>query len=230
MHKEEGLSFKNVITFNLDEYVVDKNKNPDFYSKYESYHGFMQEHLFKHIDIKPENINVPDGMATDLNKECREYEKKIKDAGGIDLQLVGIGVNGHIGFCEPGSPLNGQTSVVNLAQKTVDVNNKKFGFAAPQALSMGLGTVADAREILLIATGESKAPIIENLGSTAIPNPYNIPRLVEMGESVENMVNEPVKNNPSIVLKLHKNVTAYVDEAAAGKMLDRYSKIAVASR
>jgi glucosamine-6-phosphate deaminase len=203
MHKEEGLSFKNVITFNLDEYVVDRREHPDFYKDPKSYHGFMQHHLFDHVDIRPGNVHVPDGMAGDLAQECRDYERAIKKAGGIDIQLLGVGQNGHLGFCEPGSPLNGRTSVVKLDPETVDINAKKFGFAAPKAISMGLGTIYEAKELLLVASGPEKTPIMK---STA------------RGVVSEKTVDD-VKKNPALMLHYHGKASAIVDKAAGEQML-----------
>ena len=216
MHQKGEIDFSKVTTFNLDEYVVDKKEQPDFYQKYESYHGFMEEHLFKHITqgpnaMKRENIHVPNGMADDLQQECRDYEKAIKDAGGIDLQLVGIGKNGHIGFCEPGSPVDGRTSVVTLKQDTVDENTNKFGFAAPQAISMGLGTVMDAKEVLLIADGPKKAPVLKFTGRHVARHATE--------ENFEAKKAAEVAENPSMILSYHPNAHAIIDEKAAGLML-----------
>ena len=110
LHKEEGLSFKNVVTFNLDEYYPMKKENN------QSYHYFMHQHLFNHIDIKPENINIPDGTIAieNLNQYCVDYEMKIKNAGGLDFQLLGIGRTGHVGFNEPGSHINSGTRIITL--------------------------------------------------------------------------------------------------------------------
>lgn len=209
MYKRKEVDFANVTTFNLDEYVVNGKEHPDFYKSDQSYHGFMDKHLFNHVNIKRENIHVPNGMATDLAKECADYEAAIKKAGGIDLQLVGIGENGHLGFCEPGSPLNARTSVVNLKKETVAVNTAKFGFAAPQALSMGLGTIYDAKEILLIANSATKAPILKNTGR-------HVPWLGTEADITDKM-DMTVKSNPSLMLHYHKNASAIVTaDAAAG--------------
>lgn len=225
MHKEKKVSFENVVTFNLDEYVVDKDQHPGFYNKDISYHGFMDKHLFNHVNIKPENIHVLHGMAEDKDAECRRFEQLIKQEGGIDLQLVGIGENGHLGFCEPNSPLNGRTSEVKLTQQTIDVNRQKFDFAAETALSMGLGTINEAKEILLIANGAKKAPIIGDLASgIAVANSANHAELTLDDPETARTLAQHRKNNPAMLLKYHSNATAIVDEAAAGQMLDRYKQ------
>lgn len=215
MHREEGLSFYNVVTFNLDEYVVDKNAHPDFYERYESYHGFMREHLFRHVDIAPENIHIPDGMADDLEKECKDYERKIQEAGGIDLQLVGIGRNGHIGFNEPGSPLSGSTAIVDLDPETIAVNVEKFGFASPRAITMGLGTIMKAKQIVLVAAGDTKTEALHDMAhAVSIPHAE--------GWSVEQHrrnIDKDIEGNPSRVLKYHSDVEAIVDRTAGASIL-----------
>jgi len=158
MHKEEGLSFSNVVTFNLDEYYpMDKHN-------IQSYHYFMHEHLFDHIDILPENINVPDGKVSskDLYQYCIDYEMKIKTYGGLDFQLLGIGRTGHIGFNEPGSHLNSGTRNITLDHITrVDAAPSFLGIdnVPRKAITMGIGTVRKAKRIVLLAWGVNKAEI-----------------------------------------------------------------------
>lgn len=159
LHKKENLSFKNVVCFNLDEYLP---MDPD---DVQSYYYFMHEHLFNHIDIKPENINIPKG---NLNLEesiifCNEYEEKIKKFGGIDFQLLGIGRTGHIGFNEPGSHLNSTTRIVTLDHVTrVDAAGSFLGIGnvPKKAITMGISTVFEAKRIVLLAWGQNKAEII----------------------------------------------------------------------
>lgn len=160
MHKEQGLSFKNVITFNLDEYF------PMQTNELQSYHRFMHEHLFNHIDIPKENINIPDGTLdiADVNQHCQDYEQKIKDAGGIDIQILGIGRTGHIGFNEPGSSKNSRTRLITLDLVTrMDAASDFYGEenVPRRAITMGVGTIIEARRVILIAFGEHKAPTVK---------------------------------------------------------------------
>jgi glucosamine-6-phosphate deaminase len=149
------LSFKYVKTFNMDEYVGIPRDHP------ESYHSFMWNYLFKHIDIEPKNAHILDGNAADLKKECDNFERLIKDAGGIELFIGGIGPDGHIAFNEPGSSLVSRTRVKTLALDTIQANAKFFGGkiedVPKQALTVGVGTVMDAREVLILITGAHKA-------------------------------------------------------------------------
>ncbi len=149
------LSFRNVITFNMDEYVGLPEDHP------ESYHSFMHHNLFDHIDIKPENIHILDGNAPDTVIECAKYEQAIEDAGGFDLFLGGVGEDGHIAFNEPFSPLCSRTRVVTLTQDTREVNARFFGGdpnAVPaRALTVGVATVLSSREVLILAFGPRKA-------------------------------------------------------------------------
>jgi len=160
MHKEEGLSFKNVVTFNLDEYYPIEN------DALQSYNRFMHVHLFDHIDIDPANIHIPNGEIPKerIKAHCLEYEKMIEEAGGIDLQILGIGNNGHIGFNEPGDDLPVRTHRVRLMESTRRDNAMLFdndpSRVPAEALSMGIGTILRARRIVLVATGEKKAECI----------------------------------------------------------------------
>ncbi|MBB2150334.1 glucosamine-6-phosphate deaminase [Pedobacter gandavensis] len=160
MHKEEGLSFKNVITFNLDEYYP---MQPD---AAQSYVSFMNDHLFDHIDIEKENVNIPDGTLKleDIPAFCLAYEKKITEVGGLDIQILGIGRTGHIGFNEPGSAPNSGTRLVTLDDLTRRDAARDFGgktFVPTKAITMGIGTIFKAREIILMAWNQKKASIIK---------------------------------------------------------------------
>ena len=153
--KAGELSFRNVVTFNMDEYVGLPAEHP------ESYHAFMWENLFKHIDIPPQNVHILDGMAEDLQAECDSYEAKIVKYGGIELFLGGIGSDGHIAFNEPGSSLHSRTRVKTLAYDTILANARFFNGDVSKvprsAVTVGVGTVMDAREVLIIITGAHKA-------------------------------------------------------------------------
>ncbi|MFZ9661628.1 MAG: glucosamine-6-phosphate deaminase, partial [Chitinophagaceae bacterium] len=191
MHKEDGLSFRNVITFNLDEYYPMKKEN------HHSYHHFMHEHLFNHIDIKPENINIPDGTIPidALKQYCIDYENKIEEAGGIDYQILGIGLNGHIGFNEPGSGRHSMTRLVALDNTTRLANAYEFSSISqvPRlAITVGINTILKAKRIVLLAWGSRKAPVIY--------------------QSVEGKVTDLV---PASFLQEHQNCTFVLDEGAA---------------
>ncbi|CAL1297127.1 unnamed protein product [Larinioides sclopetarius] len=154
-YKEGSVSFKYVKTFNMDEYVGLPRDHP------ESYHSFMWNNFFKHIDIQPQNVNLLDGNASDLNAECESYEKKIVEAGGIDLFMGGIGPDGHIAFNEPGSSLASRTRLKTLAVDTIEANARFFGNdltkVPHEALTVGVGTVMAAREVMVLITGSHKA-------------------------------------------------------------------------
>jgi glucosamine-6-phosphate deaminase len=155
LHKEGKISFKNVITFNMDEYVKIPEDHP------ESYHSFMAKNFFDHIDIPKNQINILNGNAKDLEKECADYEKRIKEAGGIELFLGGIGPDGHIAFNEPGSSLESRTRIKTLTYDTILANSRFFdndiNKVPKQALTVGVGTVMDAREVILVVNGYKKA-------------------------------------------------------------------------
>jgi glucosamine-6-phosphate deaminase len=157
MHREGRLDFSRVVTFNLDEYV---GLSPDHD---QSYRYFMDMNLFDQVNIPKENTHLPDGMASDLDAMCAAYEEAIRQAGGIDLQLLGIGGNGHIAFNEPGSPRDSRTRVVDLTADTIRDNSRFFANESEvprKAVSMGIASVLDAREIVLIADGAHKAEAI----------------------------------------------------------------------
>src|SRR5690606_38738442 len=160
LHQEEGLSFKNVVTFNLDEYYPMKPDAP------QSYVTFMNKHLFDHIDIPKEHINIPDGTLPEdaIHAYCESYEQKISSFGGIDIQLLGIGRTGHIGFNEPGSAPNSGTRLVVLDDLTRRDASRDFGGkenVPTKALTMGVGTIFKAKEIVLMAWNEKKADIVK---------------------------------------------------------------------
>ena len=155
LHREGGVSFANVITFNMDEYVGLPEDHP------ESYRSFMWKNLFSHIDITKEHVNILNGNAPDLEAECSGYEEKIKACGGIDLFLGGIGADGHIAFNEPGSSLASRTRIKTLTQDTRIANSRFFDNDPDKvpklALTVGVATVMDAREVVIVATGHSKS-------------------------------------------------------------------------
>ncbi len=191
MHKEEGLSFKNVITFNLDQYY------PMEKDALQSYHYFMRKNLFEHTDINPENYHLPDGLiAKDKVKEhCINYEKQIEAAGGLDLQILGIGVNGHIGFNEPGSGMYSKTRLVTLDNSTRIANAYDFGNMSDvprMAITMGISTILKSKKIILMAWGQTKAPVIQ--------------KAVELDDT---------EDIPASLLQNHDDCTFVMDEAAA---------------
>jgi glucosamine-6-phosphate deaminase len=168
MYKEKGLDFSNIKTFNLDEYYgigIDLNKP---YDKDQSYSRFMYEELFNHINIDKTNIHIPDGLTCEPEKYCHQYEQEIKKAGGIDLQLLGIGRDGHLAFNEPGSSLASRTRIQALTKQTIHDNYESFYKKAgikkedmPHfALTMGIGTILESRHALMIARGRDKAKIV----------------------------------------------------------------------
>lgn len=186
--KINGTSYKNVTSVNLDEYVGMDPEDPN------SYHYFMRKNLFDHINMVNENVHVPNGVANNLDEECIRYEQGIKELGGIDLQLLGIGENGHIGFNEPGTPFSSRTHIVTLSENTRKANSRFFASiedVPKQAITMGIATILDSREILLLASGEKKAKAVA--------------RLVKQGIS---------EDFPASSLKQHKNVTIIADQDA----------------
>lgn len=194
MHKEEGLSFKNVITFNLDEYY------PINKDAIQSYNRFMYNNLFKHVDIDPNNINIPDGEINkdDIKDACRKYEQKIEKVGGIDLQILGIGNNGHIGFNEPGSGIYTKTRLINLDNSTRLANAYEFANISEvprMAITMGISTILKSKQVILMAWGVSKANAVK--------------------KAVEEDETETV---PASFLQNHDKVTFVVDEAAASEL------------
>lgn len=194
LHKEEGLSFKNVITFNLDEYLPMERESVH------SYWYFMHHHLFDHIDIDPSNVHIPDGRLKEeeIPAFCDKYEQAIKDAGGIDLQILGIGRTGHIGFNEPGSTLQSKTRKVTLSELTLKDASAEFGGienVPHKAITMGVGTVMSARRVILFAWGEKKSPIIK--------------------KAIEGPISDAI---PATFLQEHPNCTFILDKAAASEL------------
>ena len=155
LHKAGEVSFKHVVTFNMDEYVGLPKEHP------ESYHTFMHENLFNHIDILPENVNLLNGMAEDVDAECERYEAKMKSYGKVHLFIGGVGVDGHIAFNEPASSLSSRTRIKTLTEDTLIANSRFFNNDVNQvpkfALTVGVGTLLDAEEILILVTGHNKA-------------------------------------------------------------------------
>lgn len=154
MYREGSLDFSRVVTFNLDEYVGLSPGHPS------SYHHFMWENLFSQINIRPESVHFPNGLAADLQAHCQDYEQEIEKAGGIDIQVLGIGVNGHIGYNEPTSSLSSRTRIEILTEQTRKSNAVFFGSKDEvpfKAITMGIGTILEARICLLMAFGQKKA-------------------------------------------------------------------------
>ncbi len=175
LYKEGKVSFQNVITFNMDEYVGIPETHP------ESYHYFMQSNLFSHVDMKPENINILNGNAEDLEKECEEYEAKIEAAGGIDLFLGGIGPDGHIAFNEPGSSLSSKTRIKTLTYDTILANSRFFdndiNKVPKTALTVGVGTVMDSKEVLIIINGYKKARALQMVVESGVNHMWTVSAL-----------------------------------------------------
>lgn len=194
LHKEEGLSFKNVVSFNLDEYYpIDRDAM-------QSYYNFMHRYLFNHVDIDPANIHLPDGELPkdEIKKHCLDYEQMIQDAGGIDLQILGIGNNGHIGFNEPGSGLYSKTRMVTLDTSTRLANAYEFANISevPRlAITVGISTIMKARQIVLMAWGPGKAPVIQKACEE-----------------------DDTEQLPASLLQNHDEVRFVIDESASGEL------------
>ncbi|WP_155593985.1 glucosamine-6-phosphate deaminase [Lysinibacillus cavernae] len=174
-HQAGRLSFKDVQTFNLDEYVGLEQASPA------SYWTFMHENLFNFVDILTENIHLPNGKSEDLAAECVAYDGRIEEAGGIDLQLLGIGVNGHIGFNEPGTPFDATTNIVELTESTRTENAVYFDNLSEvptHAITMGIQSIMKAKEIVLIAFGEKKLDAIEKLKSGHVTEDFPASQLL----------------------------------------------------
>ncbi|MBF0546100.1 MAG: glucosamine-6-phosphate deaminase [Candidatus Riflebacteria bacterium] len=194
-HKQEGLSFKKVSTFNLDEYVGLSPKDP------RSFNSYMSENLFKHIDISPEAINIPDGCAKDVLESCEAYERNIHNAGGIDLQVLGIGNDGHLAFNEPSSSLSSRTRIKTLTKVTRKANAESFGGednVPKHVITMGLGTIMETRSCLLLAFGKKKA------------------------EAVKAMIEGPITAScPASILQFHQHAIILLDSDAASLLTRR---------
>lgn len=187
-HNQNRTSYQHVSSFNLDEYIGLSGKHPN------SYYHYMNDHLFKHIDIDSENTHIPSGKAVDLQKECEAYDEKIRLHGGIDLQILGIGSNGHIGFNEPGTSFESNTHIVELAESTREANARYFNSideVPAQAITMGISSIMKSKEILLLVSGEAKQ--------------------VAMKKLVEGEISE---NFPASILNRHEHVTVIADQEA----------------
>lgn len=186
------LDFAEVSTVNLDEYKGLDHKND------QSYYYFMHQHLFSRVNIREENTHIPNGMEPDAQKECARYEALVRSMGGVDLQLLGIGHNGHIGFNEPAATFEKQTHCVDLSESTIEANKRFFASAADvprQAYTMGVGTIMQAKKILLIASGADKADIVARA-----------------------FYGEIHPEVPASILQMHPDVTLVADEAALAKV------------
>lgn len=189
-HQKNQTSYTNTSTFNLDEYVGLSGEHPN------SYRHYMNEKFFNHLNIKKTNTHIPRGDARDMLQECLDYEKKIAECGGIDLQILGIGSNGHIGFNEPGTSFNSNTHLVRLAPSTREANARYFESpekVPTKAITMGITTIMKSKEILLLISGERKREALSRL--------------------MDGEVNESF---PASILKNHRNVTIVADKAALG--------------
>lgn len=190
MYKNDKLDFSSIRTFNLDEYVSLPRENES------SYYTYMHNHLFDHVNLDPSNIHLMDGNVTNLTIERQRYDQLIVDEGGIDIQLLGVGVNGHIGFNEPDSTLKIDVHVTRLAKETINANSRYFNSITevPKfSLTMGIGSILRAKKIILIADGEHKANAIKDLFQTEVIDPQK----------------------PVTFLRLHPDVTVIIDEKAA---------------
>lgn len=186
------LDFSKVTTFNLDEYV---GLGPEHD---QSYRYFMQQQLFDHVNVARDRTHVPDGLASNIEAHVAEYENQISNAGGIDLQLLGIGNNGHIAFNEPGSPADSRTRLVDLTENTIEANSRFFKSAAEvprHAITMGIGTILESRQIVLMATGKAKAKVVQS----AIEGPA-----------------DPA--NPASLLQGHARLTFVLDPDSASEL------------
>ena len=192
LHREQRLDFSKITTFNLDEYV---GLGPE---DSHSYHHFMREHLFRHVNIAPERTHIPDGLARNIPASCARYEEEIKAAGGIDLQVLGIGADGHIGFNEPTSSLASRTRIKTLTAATRHANGRFFGGedkVPHHVITMGIGTIMEARQCLLLAFGEHKAQAVAG----AIEGPITA-------------------MNPASSLQLHPRIKVFLDSGAASML------------
>ena len=184
------VSYKDIITFNLDEYVGLPLEHP------ESYYSFMHTNLFNHVDIKEENIHIPSGLGDNIEEKCKEYDIAIEKAGGVDIQLLGIGADGHIGFNEPGTSFDSGTHVTGLAEQTIKDNARFFdndmSKVPTKAATQGIGTIMKAKNILLVANGKNKA------------------------QAIKDMIEGPIDTKcPASILQKHNSVVVVIDEEAA---------------
>src|SRR5690625_1272881 len=192
LYKQGGTTFKDTTTFNLDEYVGLSKDNP------QSYHYYMYHRFFKHIDIKDDHAHLPKGDAQNLKEECERYEQLIKDAGGVDLKLLGLGIIVHIAFNEPCTDFTSRTQVVDLTESTIEANSRFFERkedVPTQAVTMGIESILESDEIIMLVSGESKA------------------------DALSQVINGDITENcPATVLQKHKKVTVIADEAALQKV------------
>lgn len=192
MHRDEGLDLSRVTTFNLDEYFGLTREHS------QSFFRYIHENFLDHVNIKPENAHIPDGLSPDFARTCADYERAIRDAGGIDLQILGIGRTGHIGFNEPTSSLASRTRLKTLSDETINDNSKISGDIPTVAITMGIGTILEAKKILLLAFGHAKA------------------------EAIAKAIEGPITSSCSASsLQMHPSVTFLIDEAAASKLSHR---------
>lgn len=191
MYNKGEVDFSKITSFNLDEYYPISKTDP------QSYHYFMNVNFFDHVNIDKTRVNIPDGEALDVEHECARYEEKIAAAGGIDLQILGIGRNGHVGFNEPDANLNTKTHKTALTEDTKDANSRFFesGKVIEHALTMGISTILSSKKIIILANGKSKHSAISELLSDKITT-----------------------NNPSTILKVHPDVTLICDRDAYSDM------------
>lgn len=191
MHENDGLDFSKITTFNLDEYIGLASTHP------QSYHYFMWDKLFGHVNVSPSNVFIPEGILEDIDEFCRWYEAQIAQVGGIDLQILGIGANGHLAFNEPGSSLGSRTRIKTLADKTVSDNARFFGpdeQVPRHSITMGIGTIMESERLLMLASGEGKA------------------------DAVQAMIEGPITAMlPASILQLHRDATCVIDVAAGSK-------------
>ena len=187
--KRKEIDFSNVTTFNLDEYYKLERNNKS------SYYTYMMENFFEHINVPMEQVHIPNGITENIYQDCLQYEQKIAHAGGIDLQVLGIGANGHIGFNEPSHKLDIITHLVSLTQETIRDNSRFFESkddVPTRAITMGMGTIMRARKIILLANGENKAEAIKNMTNGYINTQF-----------------------PSSILQVHRDMTLILDRGAA---------------
>ncbi len=198
--KSSGLNLSEITTFNLDEYIGLAPEHP------QSYYHFMQTHFFKPAGICTSQVSLPSGMCKNIEEECLQYSQKIQNAGGLDLQLLGIGTNGHIGFNEPGTPFSSATHVVELSENTRRDNGRFFedkNQVPTKAITMGIKEIMSAKEVVLVATGNHKAEVMAHLYTTGID-----------------------EQMPASILKEHRQIKIFIDEAAAS-LLPMEAKLAI---
>lgn len=187
-HEKNGTTYKQIKSVNLDEYIGLPAQDPN------SYHYFMRQNLFNHLDISEDHTHIPNGSARDLEQECLRYEQLIRELGGVDLQILGIGQNGHIGFNEPGTSFSSRTHIVTLAENTREANSRFFNSleeVPTHAITMGIASILGSKEILLLVSGENKAEALLKFMNGEISDDF-----------------------PASALKHHENVTVIADRDA----------------